>query len=118
MRELLAENVARNPLFQKYRCMLEQDHPVHGYPAVSGSLLQGFLADHQQRGPMFGDIEDPNEGTLGLALDSVPRNLQLTTDNPTYNLGALHLRADGGLEERDLYVRPDGIQVSTVMFSL
>ena len=118
---MLTRNILLNPLYQKFKCLLEYDNPVVGYPAFDGATLSGFLADHQARGPLFDmDGVDPNEGTLGLAFDVHPRNTTNVRFAPQYNVGSMRVREDAVQARADpgaaatevpLIVGPDGTPV-------
>lgn len=105
--ELLACNLLHNPMFKKYKCMLEYPHPTIGVPFLSSTLIERVVQNAQQRGPTVMTQDNLLVPVLTSCMLHLPQQRQPTDE---YEIGYVMPRsASDEAALQPLQVDADGI---------
>ena len=113
---LLAVNLRTNPIYKKYRCMLEQTSlrgTTGGINVVPSAAVERFVSDHMERNPIaesrMGSDDPVDRGTLSVMDDIMPIPCTGKMTPPKhYAAGCLQLRDSDALRGRRMPLLVDG----------
>jgi ATP-dependent DNA helicase PIF1 len=104
---IFLQNINHNPVYQLYKTVLEVAvDRVPNFPCLPAECLRSFMQQVQERGPVYGAVQQlpVQRAMLGLAQDYQPLPIHYSQVKHPYIVGDLHSRS--GAVER-LLVSPD-----------
>jgi hypothetical protein len=103
MKFLFDTNIRGNPIYKRYRCMMERDHPLLHMPLVTSETIEGILANGIARNPVVRSAEKDQALRTALVTMVVgERSVGApASKNDIFDVGALTLR-ESNVERRML----------------